>query len=227
MSAQVGGNIYRTSGPLTGTGIHWFEIAGTEANVQLDGTYAPALAFGAPNPNVPGVLSDFIYAGTTGGNIYVTTTGGTSWTQISTGLDGGPVEAIVADPHAGFDDAYAITPSAVYYMQHTTASNAATTPWINITSNLFSQTSPFSLTAHMFNDPTQPSQPRLQAIHALAADWRFSRTDQIDDGTHPVLYIGGLGGVYRSDDQGFNWRFFPDVAHEGAAADGGLLPNVD
>jgi subtilisin-like proprotein convertase family protein len=226
MSSQIG-NIYRTSGPLTGTGVHWFEIAGTEANVQLDGTYAPALAFGAPNPNVPGVLSDFIYAGTTGGNIYVTTTGGTSWTQISTGLDGGPVEAIVADPHAGFDDAYAITPSAVYYMQHTTASNAATTPWTNITSTLFSQTSPFSLTAHMFNDPTQPSQTRLQAIHALVADWRFSGKDQIDNGTHPVLYIGGLGGVYRSDDQGFHWRFFPDVKNEGAVADGGLLPNVD
>jgi subtilisin-like proprotein convertase family protein len=227
MSSQIG-NIYRTSGPTTGTGNHWFEIAGTEAAVQLDGTYAPAMAFGAPNPSVPGVLSDFIYAGTTGGNIYVTTTGGTSWTQISTGLDGGPVEAIAADPHAGFDDAYAITPSGVYYMQHTTNLYAPqSTTWINIASNTFSQTSPFSLTANMFNDPTQPSVPRLQAIHALAVDWRFSMTDQIDDGTHPVLYIGGLGGVFRSDDQGFNWRFFPDVAHEGAAADGGLLPNVD
>jgi hypothetical protein len=43
-----------------------------------------------------------------------------------------------------------------------------------------------------------------------------------------VLYVAGLGGVYRSDGQGlFSWRYFPDVAHEGAVADGGLLPNVD
>src|SRR5262249_55515303 len=54
------GNIYLTSGPSLGTGVQWFEIA---ANSDLDGTYAPALAFGAPaDANAP--LSDFIYVGT-------------------------------------------------------------------------------------------------------------------------------------------------------------------
>ena len=175
-----------------------------------------------PIQTPPGVLDDFIYVGTTGGNIYVTTTGGTSWTQISTGLDGGPVEAIAADPHPGFDDAYAITPNHVYYIQHSTNLYAtASTTWTDVTGNLF------SLTANLFNDPKQASVVRLQAIHALAADWRFSEQDQIDNGTHPVLYVGGLGGVFRSDNQGQTWRFFPSVANEGAVANGGLLPNVD
>ncbi len=42
----TGPNIFRTSGPSTGTGITWFEIG---AAADLDGTYAPALAFGAPH----------------------------------------------------------------------------------------------------------------------------------------------------------------------------------
>ena len=46
--------------------------------------------------------------------------------------------------------------------------------------------------------------------------------------THPVLYVAGRGGVFRSRD--FNrttgaatWTVFPDVANDGAVVDGGLL----
>lgn len=44
--------------------------------------------------------------------------------------------------------------------------------------------------------------------------------------THPVLYVGGLGGVYRSLDSGTTWTYFPDVADDGAVQDGGNFPSV-
>src|SRR5262249_21649034 len=34
------------------------------------------------------------------------------------------------------------------------------------------------------------------------------------------------GGVFRSTDGGATWSIFPDVAHQGAAVDGGFLPNA-
>jgi subtilisin-like proprotein convertase family protein len=215
MSSQAG-RIFRTSGPLTGTGVQWFSIA--EPGV-LDSTYAPAEAFGAPNPAVPGVIDDFIYVGTSGGHIYVTTTGGSSWTNISTGLDGSAVQVIQADPRHGSDDAYAITLNGVYYTQHATAATFA--GWTNITNNLF------SLTTKLLNDPNLIG-PALASgtLHSLAADWRFSKPNTIDSGTHPVLYVGGQGGVYRSDDQGATWRYFPSIANENAAVDGGFLANT-
>ena len=51
----------------------------------LDGTYAPALTYGAPDPSSPdgvGALDNFIYAGTVGGNIFVTQTGGGGGTAV-------------------------------------------------------------------------------------------------------------------------------------------------
>lgn len=44
--------------------------------------------------------------------------------------------------------------------------------------------------------------------------------------THPVLYVAGEGGVFRSRDNGINWSYFPNVADDGAAQEGGYLPNV-
>src|SRR5205814_892194 len=60
MSSSAG-RIFLTSGPSLGQGVQWFPIGDP---TDLDSSYAPALAFGAPvdaNAN----LSDFIYAGTT------------------------------------------------------------------------------------------------------------------------------------------------------------------
>src|SRR5439155_26252222 len=38
--------------------------------------------------------------------------------------------------------------------------------------------------------------------------------------THPVLYVGGVGGVFRSFDKGTTWTYFPNVATDGAREDG-------
>src|SRR5205807_8398356 len=44
--------------------------------------------------------------------------------------------------------------------------------------------------------------------------------------THPVLYVGGESGVFRSLDGGQTWTPFPDTGIDGAQFEGGLLPNA-
>ena len=111
MSSQAG-RIFLTTGETLGTGVLWFPIGQPG---QLDSSYAPALAFGAP-ANANAGTSNFIYAGTIDGHIYVTTTGGAPWTNISAGLDGSAVQFIVTDPNRGSDEAYAVTSNGVYWM---------------------------------------------------------------------------------------------------------------
>jgi subtilisin-like proprotein convertase family protein len=148
MSSNVG-RIFE----LGNSGTTWQVIADP---ANLDGTYAPALTYGAPDPGSPdgvGALDNFIYAGTVGGKIFVTQTGGgggtvgggggggggglpangNQWTDISTGLDGSGVMQIIADPARGSHDAFAVTLDGVYYNSNTVARN---TTWTNITGNL-------------------------------------------------------------------------------------------
>ncbi len=41
--------------------------------------------------------------------------------------------------------------------------------------------------------------------------------------SHPVLYAGGQGGVFRSFDQGTTWTYFPDQSIDGAVQEGGFM----
>ena len=108
------GHVFRTE-----NGGQFWSIAADPNN--LDGSYAQALAFGAPDPNGPGGignLDNLLYAGTVGGHIFVSQTGGgggaaNAWTDISNGLDGSPVAEIVADPDRGSHAAYAVTSGGV------------------------------------------------------------------------------------------------------------------
>ena len=217
--SSAAGRVFRTAGPALGTGVQWFPIADPS---DLDSTYAPALAFGSPSLLAPAVLNDFIYAGTTGGKIFVTFTGGgvgTPWTDISTGLDGSPVHAIVASPTCGSRAAYAVTDIGVYYTP-----DSGTTTWVNITGNLFSP----GLARPLYNDPDQRAATLL-ALTSIVADWRYAIPDDLAvplGPTHPVLYVGGDGGVFRSLDKGLTWTYFPDVATDGAGQIGGNLPSA-
>ncbi|HLN29945.1 MAG TPA: proprotein convertase P-domain-containing protein [Gemmataceae bacterium] len=198
----------------------------------LDGTYAPALAFGAPIPSDPtGALNDFLYAGTNGGHIYVTFTGGgangNQWVNISGGLDGSPVREIITDPTRGKEDAFAVTLKGVYYMPNAAAynSNISSSEWQNITGNLF------AIAHNLFTGSNGTPgltlvEQELHSLQTIQADWRYAIPNG-NGGTYPVLYVGGDAGVYRSINDGQSWTAFPDVADDGAAQDGGYLPNTD
>jgi subtilisin-like proprotein convertase family protein len=195
----------------------------------LDGTPAFALAFGAPDPAAPaGSLNNFMYAGTEGGRIFVTFTGGgdtgNQWRNISAGLDGTAVRAIVTNPTRGSREAYAVTLGGVFYMADSSAAGAT---WVNISGNLF------QVMHNPFNEPGV-TEAQLRNLEAIQADWRYVIPDNPAEigtpanppgPTHPVLYVGGEGGVYRSTDKGLTWTQFPSLA-EGATRAGGLLPNA-
>ncbi len=109
-------------------------------------------------------------------------------------------------------------PGGVYYIPDSTVAGAM---WHNITGNLFqNQIAPFGDTAL--------TQRQLASIGSLAVDWRYvipDTTDGLNSAPHPMLYVGGQGGVYRSTDDGLTWTDFPNQA-DGSPVSGGYLPNA-
>lgn len=186
-----------------------------------------ALAYGAPLPAPPGGspnLNDYLLVGNQAGSMFVTFTGGggtgNQWTNISAGLDGSPIKAIVTNPTSGSFEAYAVTQQGVYRNANTSVPG---TTWQNITGNLF------SINHNPFGNSTL-SQPRLRQIDTIQVDWRYvipANFSQPNGPTHPLLYVGGNGGVYRSVDNGATWSLFPDVAFNNSPLGaGGGLPNA-
>jgi subtilisin-like proprotein convertase family protein len=232
MSSQAG-RIFRTESAL-GSTVVWFEIGNPGA---LDSTYAPAVAFGAPDPNAPsgiGNLDNFLYAGTTGGHIFVTQDGGgatgNNWTNISLGLDGSAVQQIITDPTRGSRDAYAVTSNGVYFLPDSIAlANDPTNTalqWRNITANLR------QFMSNPFGDAEVSQQLLGAGLTSIQADWRYTIPNNPDSAagpnvaSHPLLYVAGYSGVYRSLDNGQTWSVFPNQAFNGSPVDGGYIPNA-
>lgn len=223
--SSILGRIFSTEN----AGQFWNVIGRPEA---LDNSYAQALAFGAPDPNGPGGegnLNAYLFAGTVNGNIFVTFTGGgttgNAWTSLSAGLDGSPVQAIITNPTRGSHEAFAVTSKGVYHMVDSSAAGAS---WVNITGNLF------SLSVPLFGNTSQ-TQARLKNLTSIVADWRYIIPDTPgvpNSPTHPMLYVGGEGGVFRSITNGQSWTIFPSGDPSGLdqtpspPGDGGGLPNT-
>ena len=215
ISSQAG-RIFAT----TTRGQIWSEIGNPNA---LDGTYAPALAYGAPDPLPPGgglgSLNNYLLAGTTGGRIFVTFTAGggngNAWIPLSGGLDGSPVRSIVTNPTRGSHEAYAVTERGVYHINDTrTGGN-----WTNVTGNLF------GVVRGILGNTALGTQTALQLLTSVQADWRYLIPDDFANptgSTHPMLYVAGEGGVFRSLDGGTTWGLFPDGA---VSANGTANPN--
>ena len=221
------GTIYRTENK----GLNWTKIGNP---TDLDGSYAPALAFGAPAAGSTN-QDNLIYAGTVDGNIFRYYTGGGAgnpWTNISAGLAGaGTIRQIVADPNPGTTDAYAVAENGVYFNANTLAANST---WTKITGNLFSLLTPatgnvITAVGDAAGSPTQ--QVQLSYLTAMQVDWRYQLPNTPGDaaaGTHPILYVAGDSGVYRSLDGGNTWTDFPDTDPQvdNAPVNGGYLPHV-
>ena len=206
--SSAAGRLFRTQNQ----GVLWSVIANPS---QLDGTYAPALAYGAPVPGAPssGALDDFIYAGTSGGHIYVTFNGGGGganggWININNGAlakNTAPIQEIITDPTRGTRDAYAVTSNGVYYISDSNPTSGAT--WINITGNLF------SIQRDAFGNSNYTA-PYLSGLSSIQADWRYvipNNAANPTGPTHPILYVGGNGGVFQSSDNGATWIPFPST----------------
>ena len=241
LSSQFG-RIFRTETAEQGT-VEWFEIGNPAA---LDGSYAPALDYGAPDPTSPsgiGNLDNFLYVGTSAGHIFETQNGGgangNSWTNISNGLDGSTVQEIISDPTRGSHDAYAITTNGVYFNPNTIAlANAVTSAagggpavpafldWQNITSNL----TQFGNVPFGSNGVVEPLLGG--GLSTIQADWRYTIPNTPgtiagpNNPSHPLLYVGGLSGIYSSLDNGKTWSIFPNQSFNGSPVDGGYLPDA-
>ena len=136
---------------------------------------------------------------------------GTPWKNVTGGafgsagaLDGSAVQQIVPDPNRGSHDLYAVTLNGVYYMADSTALNPT---WQVVTGNLFRS----ALSKPIFGDPNQQQNSLLTMsggrtyLSSLAVDWRYAIPNnpaQTNGPTHPVLYVGGEAGVFRSLDGG-------------------------
>ncbi len=206
--------------------------------------YASALAYGAPDPAAPvgvGNLNNFLYVGTIGGTIAVSRTGGQAvgnnpgWFVNSTGLDGSTVVGIYPSPDRGSHEAYAVTLRGVYYTADSTAIGTATSPtWVNITGNLAQiQYNPFGnaslaqglLSTYGGAPGGVSSNLQFGGFRSVVADYRYAIPDP-QGNVHPVLYVAGYGGVFRSLDNGQTWTAFPNTSFDGSPVDGGYLPNV-
>lgn len=214
------GNLYGTENQ----GRTWFKIADRSV---LDGSQVLTMAYGAPDPTAPGftgALNNFIYAGTAGGKIFVTFTGGGSaagnaWIDLSAGLDGSSVQKIVTRPDRGSGEAYAVTSRGVYFMADSRVPGAS---WQNITGNLY------SITHNPYDNPNL-NEVLPTSLSSIQADYRYAIPNDLSNPggpSHPVLYIGGTAGVYRSFDNGATWLLFPDIENNGSIRAGGYMASV-
>ena len=127
--SSASGNVFATEDQ----GRNWSLIG--DATQTLDGSNAPALAYGAPDPSGPGGvgnLNNLLYAGTLKGKVFVTQTGGggqgNAWANVSKGLDGGPVEQVITSPTRGSHEAYAVTAGGAQHSYAATFPNGNAIP---------------------------------------------------------------------------------------------------
>jgi subtilisin-like proprotein convertase family protein len=226
------GNIFES----TNQGETWFDI-GSPATFGSPASTSFALAFGAPDPSAPegvGNLGNFIYVGTATGKMYVSQNAGGNWLNISAGLNGAPIQQIIADPARGSHAVYAVTTTGIFYLPDSVllGQNPTTLAdeWVNITGGI--KDLAYSIFGQSYNPATDPNTAPYfleTVLNSIAANWNYTIPNDpanLSLGYHPVLYVAANSGVYMSTDNGTTWTLFPDTTY-GAEAEGGNLPHVD
>ena len=181
----------------------WFDV-GDPGVFGSPGSFSLALAYGAPDPSAPegvGNLGNFIYVGTQTGQIYVTQDGGgngtsNNWINISAGLDGEAVKAIITDPIRGSHDAYAVTTDGVFYMANSIASATnPTRPGSTSPATSTNWRTPSSARPTT-RRPTPPTGQATTRRSPCPRSWPTGDTRSPSTrptpaaGYHPVLYVG-------------------------------------
>lgn len=210
-----GGRVFAT----TNNGQYWLPVA----EPGTTGSRASALAYGAPQTADSSADTNFyLFVGTTGGRLLVTYNGGGTWLDRTNGLDGTQIQRIVPNPERNSREAYVITQRGIYWKADMADGATAFT---NITGNLY------SLTSNAYGDVTMNfnlMQAAQNPLNGLVVDWRYLIPDNLANPTgpnHPILYVAGKAGVFRSMDKGITWEQFPPIS-DGASKEGGYLPNV-
>src|SRR5436190_9704262 len=140
--------------------------------------------------------------------------------------------SIITNPSRGSHEAYAVTQRGVYHMDDSTLAGAR---WQNITGNLL------QLSRNPFGNPALAETLGTYAnatngtpagyglpdeyFTSIVADWRYVLAGSPGGGTlptHPIIYVGGQNGVYRSLDSAGTWTANVNdrVSREGAATRG-------
>ena len=221
----------------------------------LNGNYAPALTYGAPDPNSPdgvGALDNFIYAGTVAttnaagvtipGQIFVTQTGGGGGT-VGTGGRGGGGGGGVANGSQWTNISTGLDGSGVMQIvaDPTRGSHdayAVTLDGVYFNSNTVAgNTTWTNITGNLFTilnsafGNSSEQTTKISNLTGIQADWNYVIPNATGTGTHPVLYVSADSGVYRSLDNGVTWSLFPATNDStlpggGAQQNGGFLPSV-
>ena len=162
---------------------------------------------------------------------------GQGWINISSGLDGSTIKAIYPSPDRGSHEAYAVTLEGVYFTANSLANGGPV--WTNVTGNLTqiqhnsygnaglaeSVLSTFGAT-NGTNANGSSANLQFGGFTSIVADYRYAIPD-LAGAVHPILYVSGYGGVFRTIDNGQTWTVFPNTAFDTAPVDGGYLPSVD
>ena len=210
-----GGRVFATNN----NGQFWLPVA----EPGTTGSRASALAYGAPQTSDPTADTNFyLFVGTAGGRLLVTYNAGGNWLDRTNGLDGTQIQRIVPNPERGSREAYVITQRGIYWKADMADGATAFT---NVTGNLY------SLTSNAYGDATMNfnlMQAAQNPLNGLVVDWRYLIPDNLanpNGPSHPILYVAGKAGVFRSMDKGATWVQFPPIS-DGASKEGGYLPNV-
>ena len=165
--------------------------------------------------------------GTTGGQIFVTFTGGgtpgvgNQWTNLSAGLDGSIHPGHRHQPHRRqLRGLRRHRTRRLPHRQHLPGRR-------DLAEHHRQPLLDHATTVRRPQPRTEPGSASSARSRSTGATSSPTTSPTPTGPTHPVLYVAGDGGVFRSIDNGVTWSLFPDeTLNDAPLGDGGGLPNA-